>query len=174
MTILAKTSCALRDSLISRRGRIEWLGVLLALPFAIAAVKMGLDVISSKEITIRTAHMAAGTLFAGGLALGIYSSAWAFAARELHQRLTAYSAVLDAMALMTFAIAIERFFYTMPKKTQLLCLLVIPVGLWLAATIILIPATMARKRALAAKEKDDTDTVDSEQQEPEDPAANGN
>lgn len=124
------------------------MGALLALPFAYAALTLAVQIVNAEQpISIRTAHLASGSFFAAGMALGISATAWSFAAEETHQRLAACSGIVDALACLSLAVVIERFFYAVPMGGGLLVLFALPVGLWLIATGLLIPAAIAKKRA---------------------------
>lgn len=148
MTVLTRPYGWFKRSFSTRGGRIEWLGALLALPFAYAALTLAVQIVNAEQpISIRTAHLASGSFFAAGMALGIYATAWSFAAEETHQRLAACSGIVDALACLSLAVVIERFFYAVPMGGGLLVLFALPVGLWLIATGLLIPAAIAKKRA---------------------------
>ena len=138
----------IKMSFCTRGGRIEWIGVILALPFALAAFRLGgLLVVARSPFSYQSAHYISGAFFTAGMALGIYATAWALAATEAHQRLAAYSAVMDAMACLALAIVIEWYFYARLPGERSLVIFMIPAGIWVIATLLLLPAAKAKKNS---------------------------
>jgi hypothetical protein len=134
---------AIRKSLSSAGGRIEWIGAVLSMPFVIAAVLLWMRVARSPEfVSLSTAHLASGCFLATGLALGLYSTAWAFAAKETHHFLAACSAVLDSLACIALGVVLERYLFSGGQWLPF----VIPGCIWLAAMVILVMAGQARKQ----------------------------
>jgi len=110
MNMIGRMTSRLVKSFCTRSGRIEWLGALIAMPFAASTLYLLALGIRAPN-PVHEIQCYAGAIFAAGMALGIYGTAWAFAAAEPHHRLAAYSVVLEGMGCLALAVVIEHFLF---------------------------------------------------------------
>lgn len=145
----------LKTSFGTRGGRIEWLGVILATPFAIASVYLWAVMvvyIPSDAGRLQVMRYAAGGFFASGMALGIYATAWSFAAEELYHRLVAYAAILYSAAFIAASVVLEWLVFIPVSRAESYRPFMIPAFLALLGTFLFLPAIKARRLAKGADE----------------------